>query len=405
MSSEHEVDTDRRRKSIDPNNLQDEPNSSASFDEAASLLLKTLGRVLRIKTTSLEHRYLDVCHDLRRTIIVIREVNKATGIELPLTLFMEAETIGEIAKAIAERSSPPSSGYVCLRSEGQAQPIFVFPGLGGAVMELVDVVRNIDHAGPIYGLPYSGLDGKSPVNCKIEPITAEMLERIRKIQPSGPYLFLAYSAGAYIAIEAARILERGGEKVGFIGVIEPGVHECHWPLSVWIKFLFNLIKLRRAHAMEEKQRGSSDKMPTGSGGPKDNSVARFLSGLNDKFQRVLRNGQRVWSRFHHRYSNPMKGDYAKTSLYYIGNLPADMQSVRDASIVMLANYRFRRYEGHVYYFRSEGGDQLMCDPKVIWPRFLTNMQFIEAPGDHAAMIALPHAKILAQMISQRLPKP
>jgi thioesterase domain-containing protein len=404
MSREYEIGEDRHRNSTDLSNLQEEPNGSASFDEAASLLLKILGRVLRVKTISLEHRYLDICHDLRRTIIIIREVNKAAGIELPLTLFMEAETIGEIANAVAERSWPPSTGFVRLRNNDQAQPVFVFPGLGGAVMELVDVVRNIDHAGPIYGLPYSGLDGKSPVNCRIEPITAEMLERIRKIQPAGPYLFLAYSAGAYIAIEAARILEQSGEKVDFIGVIEPGVHECHWPLSVWVRFLFNLVKLRRTHALEEKRREKGDKAATGHDTGQGNAIGRFSSGLYDRFQRVLRNGQRVWSRFYHRYSNPMKADYAKTSLYYIGNLPADLQSVRDASIVMLANYRFRGYDGRVHYFRSEGGDQLMCDPKVIWPRFLTNMQFIEVPGDHAAMIALPHAKILAQMISERLPQ-
>ncbi|HVJ42133.1 MAG TPA: thioesterase domain-containing protein [Dongiaceae bacterium] len=377
--------------------------SPAEIETATALLLKILARVLRAKNVAAEDNYLQLCHDLRRTIIVIREVKKATALELPLSLFMEAKDIRAIAMAMATRHWPQSTGLVLLKAAvpgTSLPPLFAFPGLGGALMELVDVVRAMDYAGSIYGLPYRGLDGYQAPADSVYPLVEDSLARMRAVQATGPYHMLAYSAGAYVAIEAARRLSNEGESLGFLGVIEPGVHERFWPMPVWIRFLAALVKMRHKQARQAEQKDAAAQ-PAANGVSTLPRLWRKIAGL-PVF--AMQKGKRLLVRIEHRYADPTRPGYVNNSLYYVGNLPELIQAVRDASIVCLASYRFRRYTGAVTYFRSEAGDPLMCRPEVVWPRYFPKLRFVVTPGDHASMIMPPNAAALAAIVCSHLPQ-
>jgi thioesterase domain-containing protein len=370
-------------------------------DERRVAALKIIGRALRLKSVSLADNYLSLCHDMRRTIIVIREIDKHFGIQLPLTLFMEAVTIGAIVDAVITRSIPPSTGIVELKAPGDHSslpPVFVFPGLGGAVMELTDIARSLDYGGPVYGLPYPGLDGQSLPSSSIDPLADSSWNRIKSIQPTGPYLLLGYSAGGNVAVETARLIEAENQPVAFLGVIEPAVHERSVPFFKWLAFMIG--RMRQGQARYEITKDVATQGKEESGRTKGTFYTRSigkLSGVKRKLARIL-------TRFRHRYGNPLKPGYVTVSPYYIGNLPSLVQSVRDMSIVFLARYRFRPYDGTVIYFHSELGDPLACDSHVVWRRFLSDVRFEQTPGDHATMIAPPHAQVLATKINRHLPR-
>lgn len=384
-----------------------EPTAQSELDAANALLFKVLGRVLRLKTIAADDTYLSLCHDLRRTIIVIREIKRATGLELPLTLFMEAKTVREIAQCIATRTWPPSNGLVLLKPAELGTtlpPLFTFPGLGGALIELVDVISEVGYAGAVYGLPYRGLDGYTAPADTVNPLAEDSVKKIRALQPDGPYYLLAYSAGAYVALETARLLDGDRGKVAFLGMIEPGVHERFWPAAVWIRFLFSLIKMRRSQAIDAAQKKQASEETDRKQEKSGSALQHLCSAVVKKAAYILQRSQRLLVRFHHRYGNPRQPGFATNSPYYVGNLPTLIQAVRDASIVCLATYDFRRYTGNVIYFRSERGDQLMCKPDVIWPRYLPKLRFVVVPGDHASMMTPPHAQALASVVSSYLPR-
>ncbi|HWT97112.1 MAG TPA: phosphopantetheine-binding protein, partial [Terriglobales bacterium] len=87
-------------------------------DDPRAAVLKIISRTLRRKDLAPEDNYLALCHDLRRTIIIIREIERRFAVQLPLTLFMEAETIAAITDAVATGVIPTSRGIVTLKPAG-----------------------------------------------------------------------------------------------------------------------------------------------------------------------------------------------------------------------------------------------------------------------------------------------
>lgn len=371
-------------------------------DDQRTAVLKIIGRTLRRKDLTLEDNYLALCHDLRRTIIIIREIERRFAVQLPLTLLMEAETISAIADAVASKVIPASRGIVTLKPADPTSslpPLFVFPGIGGAVMELADVTQAIDYAGPIYGLPYPGLDGHAEPSPSIAPLAEGSWQRIKSVQPTGPYFLLGYSAGGYVALETARLIEADRQHVGLLGIIEAGIHERFWPFSKWLTFMIGRMRQQRgSRPSTDTARPANEEAARKAVGSLHTRLLKKAAAIGQKLNRIL-------TRIRHRYGNPLRPGYAASSSYYIGNLPSLLQSVRDMSIVLLASYQFRPYHGRTVYFRSETGDPLSCDPETMWRRVLPDILFEQLPGDHASMIAPPHAQMLAARIRRYLPRP
>ncbi|KAI7830394.1 Alpha/Beta hydrolase protein [Gamsiella multidivaricata] len=73
---------------------------------------------------------------------------------------------------------------------------------------------------PLYGLQARGLDGKTPLAGSVEEMTLDYIEHIRKIQPHGPYHLLGWSFGGSVAQSIAVELEKQGEKVPLLVIMD-----------------------------------------------------------------------------------------------------------------------------------------------------------------------------------------
>ena len=91
------------------------------------------------------------------------------------------------------------------------------------------------------------------------------------------------------------------------------------------------------------------------------------------------------------------------SSYYIGGFDPNFQRVRDNAILAYQRYNPRPLHHPVTLFRSAMGDPRACDPVPVWRQFLRRMEVVESPGSHTTMVRLPHARVLAEQILERLP--
>jgi len=57
----------------------------------------------------------------------------------------------------------------------------------------------------------------SPRDITIEELAKDYIEKIKKVQPKGPYYIAGWSLGGTIAFEMTLQLEKTGEKVSFLG--------------------------------------------------------------------------------------------------------------------------------------------------------------------------------------------
>ncbi|HEX3532532.1 MAG TPA: amino acid adenylation domain-containing protein [Thermoanaerobaculia bacterium] len=148
-------------------------------------------------------------------------VRRLFGRELPLAELFRRPTIEALAELL-RRGAPdfPWSPLVELapgRAENaETAPLFCIHGADGHALTFGDLARTLSAAGedrPVFALEARGLaEGQAPLQ-SIEEMAGLYLAAIREVRPRGPYRLLGYSMGSKIAFTMARELERAGETV------------------------------------------------------------------------------------------------------------------------------------------------------------------------------------------------
>jgi len=146
-------------------------------------------------------------------------VNRTFGCDLPVATLFAGATIRQMADAIlAEQASAPAARapVVALRPGGSLPPLFCVHATDRDVLGYVGLVRHLGADQPVYGVRDLGEDLSRPLT----QLAAEHVEEIRSIQPEGPYYLAGWSFGGLVAFEMALQLERQGETVAFLGLLD-----------------------------------------------------------------------------------------------------------------------------------------------------------------------------------------
>jgi len=161
----------------------------------------------------------------------INRLRKKIGKSVPLATLLDAPTLAALAREIdpdaegAAADTPQSAPsaqreIVTIRNGGASTPIFfVHDGLGETLLYRGLALR-LDQSRPVYGIePLRGADGGF-AHTRISEMAANYIERMKTVQPTGPYMLAGLCAGGVIAFEMARQLEDGGDSVAFVGIID-----------------------------------------------------------------------------------------------------------------------------------------------------------------------------------------
>jgi thioesterase domain-containing protein len=89
----------------------------------------------------------------------------------------------------------------------------------------------------VYGVEAQSLQPAADPLTTLEDLAAYYVKEIRKVQPEGPYNFLGYSYGGFVAFEMARQLQMAGQKVELLGMLDTPVwrHAFHEESKVLAK--------------------------------------------------------------------------------------------------------------------------------------------------------------------------
>jgi acetoacetyl-CoA synthetase len=363
--------------------------ASPARGKTTSLLLQAARDVLQRPELDAEDSLVGYCQDLRKIIPIVRTVQAATGLELSITTFAQPLSIDAIGQALAAGNT--ASPLLINLRPGIGDPLFLIPGVAGAVVELIDLANAIGGTSPVYGLAFPGLDGKAPFRASLRQLAEDMQLQINAIASTGRVHLVGYSSGGRIAIEIARLL--GPERTAFVGVIDAPVHFRHWPRALWMRYFMKRIASAPVHIKTSAAPVLSMKK----------QIATLPAPSQRHMMGRLRSRLRTLAAIaHQRYGDIRAPDYLDTFLYRVTNLPANLQAVRDGSLLAVALDPPTRYEGKVFCFNSTEGDGSMCEPVKIWPRFLPNVVFTKVPGGHASVILPPHVQFLGKAITASL---
>lgn len=107
-----------------------------------------------------------------------------------------------------------------LREEGSRPPLFCVHPAAGIAWSYAGLSGPLGTDQPLYGLQARGLDGSQVLPGTVAEMAADYVAQLRTVQPAGPYHLLGWSFGGIVAHEMAVQLQRAGEEIGLLAVLD-----------------------------------------------------------------------------------------------------------------------------------------------------------------------------------------
>jgi aspartate racemase len=178
-------------------------------------LTKIWEKILGIQPIGVRDNFFDLGGHSLLAVRVVAQIEKTFGKNLPLATLFQAPTIEQLASALnGEESLPSWSWLVPFQTAGSKPPFFCLHGGGTELAKLLGADQ------PLYGLRPHGQDGRRAPS-KVEDMAADYIKEIRTVQPEGPYYIGGYSFGGMVAFEVAQQLQRQGQEVALLALLDP----------------------------------------------------------------------------------------------------------------------------------------------------------------------------------------
>jgi len=346
-------------------------------------LIQLWEEVLGVEMVGATQSFFDLGGSSLLALPLFDRINRLLGCDLPVSTLFAGATVRQMAQAIREQqhSEPEaSSPVVPLQPGGSLSPLFVIHGSDRGVMRYVNLVRHLGPEQRVHGVQDVGDDLGRP----LAQVAADNVRAVRAVQPEGPYHLAGWSFGAFVVFEMASQLERQGQEVGFVGLLDsmsPGLTQA-WPGSEQVGAPFRMARgvaarMRRPFPVEEAELEGMDA---------DQQVRYLVEVL--------------------RANDAAPEGFGEANL-------REMCAVMDDRRRSLAGYVPGRFSGPLTLFRAS-----IAPAEHEWEalastdeekRTLGWSQLSDAPvrvhrvpGSHAGMIAEPHVRVLAQKVREAL---
>lgn len=197
-------------------------------------IARVFADVLGLESVGAQDNFFDIGGDSLQATTVVTRLREA-GHELAVPDVFAAPTPTELAAALGGTSgsggSPALVPLLTLRS-GSAPispsnpPLIVVHPAIGLSWSFTSLLPHIGAQRTVYGLQNPALSGAAPA-ADLGELAADYVARIREAVPHGPYHLLGWSLGGLIAQEMAVRLQRDGDTVGKLVLLDSYVLADH----------------------------------------------------------------------------------------------------------------------------------------------------------------------------------
>lgn len=355
-------------------------------DEIERTLVGFWQELLGIDQVGIHDNFFDLGGHSLIAVRLFAKVKRAFSVEFPISVLFEAPTIERCAAMIREslgeaetqsaEVEKPRTRYTHLvpmhpGEGGPKTPFFLVAGMFGNVLNLRHLAHLIGTDRRFYGLQARGLYGGDAPHETFEEMAEAYLEEMRTVQPEGPYLLGGFSGGGVTAYEMAQMLERAGEEVALLVMLDTPLPMPLPSLSV------------RDRLLIQKQR------------------------LEQKGPRYLAE----WAVNRYRWElGKLRKRFEEPRLEQPPTTFHD-EAIEQAFRRALARYRLVPWGGHLVLFRPPldiaydlgDGRYLDADREYVypdngWSSYVRSLDVYEVPGDHDSMVLEPNVRVLARKL-------
>jgi thioesterase domain-containing protein/acyl carrier protein len=259
---------------------------------------------------------------------------------------------------------------ITLQPEGVRRPLFLVHPLAGLVFPYYELALHLGPDQPVYGLQSIGIAGEASPLIRIESMAEHYLAAIRQVQPEGPYQLAGWSFGGTIALEMAQQLQKGGESVALLAIIDTRLY------STCFARFWHGSRVLLTSMLPHLWPYISDYLYLQS------APSRFFSKLRSHFQAAEPGGETKLPNF-------KTSEFKRLLQVFQANIKAD------------SRYRPQRYPGQVTLFKTAHQDSTWG-----WGDIAANgVELHQIPGHHMNVLRSPQVQVLAEKLSACLTQP
>ena len=163
----------------------------------------------------------------------VSQIRTLLGKEVANRALFETRTVAGLASILKANEENKTSGLpfpdrplsslgrrLYIRPSGTAEPLICVQPVTGLSWSYLGLANHLSRNRPIYGLQSRGLDQSAALPCDLDEVVADCIEDLVAVQPAGPYQILGWSFGGMIAHRMACELERHGEEISLLALLD-----------------------------------------------------------------------------------------------------------------------------------------------------------------------------------------
>ncbi|MEV6602106.1 alpha/beta fold hydrolase [Actinoplanes sp. NPDC051346] len=211
----------------DPARLSAPPSEARSRRQAPRnlreyVLCRLFAEVLGVPGTAPEDDFFELGGNPQLCARLAARIRSVLGVDLTVRAVSDAPTPAGVDALLSEAGSEldPFARVLPLRAEGDLPPVFCLPQNTGMSWRYVNLLSALNPRVPVYAIQSQGLTGDGPLSNDLAEIAAELADVIRGIRPEGPYHLLGWSFGGNLVQPVAVQLQRAGDQVGLVGIMD-----------------------------------------------------------------------------------------------------------------------------------------------------------------------------------------
>ncbi|WP_175409179.1 non-ribosomal peptide synthetase [Streptomyces sp. TRM64462] len=202
--------------------LRELPLTSAAFsgdttaprDPYEKALVEILGELLGLPSLGVHDNIFDLGATSLTAMRLVVLIEQRYGVGVPLSEFVSAPTVADLAARLRGGGAVAAfDPLVPIRPGGDRRPLFFVHPMGGNVLCYVRFAAHLPDGLPFYALQAAGVDAGTEPLRSVQEMAASYVERVRRVQPEGPYVLGGWSFGGFVAFEMARQLRAAGQEV------------------------------------------------------------------------------------------------------------------------------------------------------------------------------------------------